>query len=59
MRNYPSEIQSHFYYFVRCLDGEKRKRQDDNKLIGMDYSDDHYFVRSYSASAKSHFVSHF
>ena len=54
-----SAIKSHFHYFVRYSDGGKRKRQEDDKLIGTDSSNDHYFVRCYSTSGKSYFVSYF
>ena len=52
----PSALTSNFHYFVRCSDGGKRKRQEDDKLIGKDSFDDHYFIRCYSADGKSYFV---
>ena len=38
-------MKSNFHYFVRCSDGRKRKRQEDDKLIGKNSFDDYYFVR--------------
>ena len=36
-----------FHYSVRCSDGGNRKRQEDDKMIRTESSDNHYFIRCY------------